>query len=105
MTIDPRMTTAERTVTLTISGMTCGACERHVGVALAAVPGVAEVAVNRLEGTARVLVTGRPEAAAFLDAVRGAGYGASVAAGDISATGPASKEQAGACCGCCEVRA
>lgn len=105
MSIEPGMTTAEQTVTLTIDGMTCGACERHVGVALAAVPGVAEVAVNRLEGTARVLVTGRPDVAAFIEAVRGAGYEAAVAAPDIGAAAPASKEQAAACCGCCEVRA
>lgn len=105
MNITPGMTTAEQTVTLTIGGMTCGACERHVGVALAAVPDVAEVAVNRLEGTARVIVTGRPDVTALIEAVRDAGYEASVAARDIGAAGSASKEQTVACCGCCEVRA
>jgi copper chaperone CopZ len=105
MSNDQTTATTEQTVTLTIGGMTCGACERHVGVALAAVPGVAEVAVNRLDGTARVVVTGHPDTAAFIAAVRNAGYEASVAARDIGAAGPASKEQAGSCCGCCEVRA
>lgn len=105
MNIEPGMTTADQTMTLTIGGMTCGACERHVGEALAAVPGVAEVAVNRLDGTARVLVAGRPDVTAFIEAVRGAGYEASVAAGDITTAAAASKEQTRAGCGCCEVRA
>jgi copper chaperone CopZ len=103
MTIDKASTTT-KTVGLTVTGMTCGACERHVGTALAGVPGVAEVAVNRLEGTARVQVTSRPDIDALIDAVRSAGYDADVVPGEMGAAVRASNEQTASCCGCCEVR-
>jgi Cu+-exporting ATPase len=105
MTIDTTGTKTANTVTLTITGMTCGACERHVGLALAGVAQVAEVAVNRLEGTARVHVAGHPDIDALIDAVRGAGYDASVVPGEMGAAARASNEQTASCCGCCEVRA
>jgi hypothetical protein len=75
-----------------------------VGTALAGVPGVAEVAVNRLEGTARVQVTSRPDIDALIDAVRSAGYDADVVPGEMGAAVRASNEQTASCCGCCEVR-
>jgi copper chaperone len=105
MTIESTSPTTTETVALKIAGMTCGACERHVGMALAGVPGVAEVAVNRLEGTARVQVAAPPDLAALVDAVRGAGYDADVVPGEMAAAARASNEQTASCCGCCEVRA
>jgi len=63
---------------LTIEGMSCGACERHVREALEAVAGVTDVAVHLREGTACVLHD--PEVAPvsnLVAAVERAGYGAS----------------------------
>lgn len=64
-----------RTLHLTIEGMTCGSCARHVQTALRGVPGVQAVAVRLAEG--RADVTYDPAAAtpdAMRAAVRAAGY-------------------------------
>lgn len=93
------------TVVLDVRGMTCGACERHVGEALATVPGVSEVLVNRTTSSATVRwASGVPDIAPLVDAVLAAGYDASVAsvAGDTTMT--AVQRPPGGC-RCCEVPA
>jgi len=67
-------TTSERTVRLSISGMSCAGCVKSVEDALRAVPGVREASVNLAERTA--VVTGSAPAEALIEAVRGAGYDA-----------------------------
>ncbi len=67
-------TSAERTVRLSISGMSCAGCVSSVEEALRAVPGVREASVNLAERTA--VVTGSAPAEALIEAVRGAGYDA-----------------------------
>lgn len=71
------MTTgAARTLTLGITGMTCGSCQRRVEDALRALPGVDRVVVDLEPGTAEVRydpATTSPAAVAA--AVRRAGYG------------------------------
>ena len=95
------------TVVLRVNGMTCGSCEKHVGEALATVPGVSEVTVSRRTSSATITwATSVPDVNALIDAVLAAGYDASVArvAGEIEV--PATPADAGRTCSCgCEVRA
>ncbi len=67
-------TTSERTVRLSISGMSCAGCVKSVEDALRAVPGVREASVNLAERSA--VVVGTAPAGALIEAVRGAGYDA-----------------------------
>ncbi len=65
-------------ITLTVKGMSCGGCVRHVETALKKVPGVGTVAVDLAAGKATVEFDGAkttPEALA--KAVTAAGYPAS----------------------------
>ncbi len=64
-------------VTLSVTGMTCQNCVKHVTQALAAVPGVEQVAVDLESGTARV--QGNPDAKALVAAVEEEGYEAKIA--------------------------
>ncbi len=64
---------------LNVSGMTCASCVARVERALAKVDGVAEARVNLATEAAGVSIRGPIDAEALVDAVRGAGYEASVA--------------------------
>ena len=69
-----------------ITGMSCAACASHVEKAVAAVPGVASVAVSLLTNSMQVdyAPDRRPDATArrILRAVDAAGYGASLASAE-----------------------
>lgn len=65
---------------LHIQGMTCAACQAHVQRALAAVPGVASAHVNLMANTATVEAASALPPGPLLDAVRNAGYNASLGA-------------------------
>lgn len=66
--------------TLQIAGMSCAACQHHVERALRSVPGVESATVNLLASSAQIS-SGQPiELQPLIDAVRHAGYDASVAA-------------------------
>ncbi|HEY6558722.1 MAG TPA: heavy metal-associated domain-containing protein [Polyangiaceae bacterium] len=68
------MSTTERTV-LTVEGMTCGSCVRHVQQALEELIGVSTVVVSLPESKAVVdHQPGVPGTEALLDALREAGY-------------------------------
>ncbi|MFC3832963.1 MULTISPECIES: CopZ family metallochaperone [Deinococcus] len=62
------------TTELTVSGMTCGHCEKAVEGALKAVPGVQSVRVDLQDGTATV--QGEADPQALMAAVTEEGYGA-----------------------------
>ncbi|WP_412026467.1 CopZ family metallochaperone [Deinococcus yunweiensis] len=62
------------TTELTVSGMTCGHCEKAVESALKGVPGVEDVRVNLQSGTATVQGDADPQA--LMAAVTEEGYGA-----------------------------
>ncbi|GGR92784.1 CopZ family metallochaperone [Deinococcus sedimenti] len=64
------------TTELTITGMTCGHCEKAVREALQGVPGVDTVQVDRASGQASV--TGTADTQALIHAVTEEGYGAQV---------------------------
>jgi copper chaperone CopZ len=89
------------TINLSITGMTCGNCVKHVEKALRDVPGVQEVEVDLTAGTARVLGDFSKGTAPLIDVLSEEGYPAQVKA---SATA-AAPLKAGGCknggsCGC-----
>jgi Cu+-exporting ATPase len=65
---------AEATLDLAVSGMTCAACVRRVEKALAGVPGVADAAVNFATARARVHAIASVRPAQLVAAVEAAGY-------------------------------
>lgn len=85
------------TSTLKVSGMTCGACVRHVTEALQPLPGVEQVEVNLETGIVRV--QGSSDQPALIAALDEAGYPAEAA---TEASAPAARK--GGCggggCGC-----
>lgn len=72
------------TLTLDIHGMTCEACATHIQQALREVPGVRSASIVYAEGQARVVTDPEapPSVSALVEAVKKAGYRASVPAGD-----------------------
>jgi copper chaperone CopZ len=69
----------EQTTILNVTGMTCGACVRHVGAALRSLDGVRDATVALREGEARVARdVRRVSVEDLIAAIRRAGYGASL---------------------------
>ncbi len=68
------------TITLSISGMTCGNCVKHVEKALKGVQGVQEVAVDLAAGTAQVVGNFLNDAAPLIRVLNEEGYPAGVKA-------------------------
>lgn len=64
--------------TLQIAGMSCAACQHHVERALRSVPGVEDASVNLLANSAQVTSAQPLEAQPLIEAVRHAGYDASL---------------------------
>ncbi|MBY0336681.1 MAG: heavy metal translocating P-type ATPase [Acetobacteraceae bacterium] len=69
----------EQTIELAVTGMTCAACAARVERALAAVPGVLEVAVNPASDRATLRVAAGLDQARLVAAVERAGYGVATA--------------------------
>lgn len=67
----------QRDTILTVTGMSCGSCVRHVTSALRAVPGVSKVTVQQT-GLAEVQHADETSVDALILAVREAGYEAGV---------------------------
>lgn len=65
---------SQRETILNVTGMTCGACVRHVGGALRSVPGVVDVEVDLRAGRARVVTGEDVEVASLVAAIEDAGY-------------------------------
>lgn len=66
--------------TLRITGMHCGNCQKTVGAALRAVPGVVQANVDLVFHRATVTYDpGQTSIAALVDAVKASGYDATVA--------------------------
>lgn len=68
----------DQSTTLTITGMTCGSCRRHVSAALEQLEGVDQVDVNLVTHSASVRHSPTVSAEALIAAIAEAGYGASV---------------------------
>ncbi len=63
------------TITMKVSGMTCGGCVANVTRVLKAVPGVSDVAVTLTPGAAKVTFDpGKTTQPALKDAVENAGF-------------------------------
>jgi copper chaperone CopZ len=95
-------TTTQETITLAVSGMTCGNCRRHVEEALSGVPGVRAAQVDLAAGRATVaLDADAPATDRLVDAIRDAGYDAEVAMGEApTAESDGPRQMAGCGCGC-----
>ena len=72
--------------TLQIAGMSCAACQHHVERALRSVPGVESASVSLLANSAQINSTQPLEVQPLIDAVRHAGYDASLPAPQHHAT-------------------
>lgn len=79
--------------TLQIAGMSCAACQHHVERALRSVPGVDSATVNLLSNSAQITSTNPLETQPLIEAVRHAGYDASLPSKTetIAASQPASE--------------
>ncbi|MFO0624347.1 MAG: heavy metal-associated domain-containing protein [Polyangiales bacterium] len=69
----------ERTIVLSIEGMTCGGCARHVTAAIRGVDGTRAVAIDLAARRARVTTEGALPPEALRDALARAGYPAEIA--------------------------
>lgn len=70
--------TNQKTVELTISGMSCGSCVRHVTEALRGVAGVTDATVDLKGGRATVACDVSLPSTELVDVVEEAGYEAAV---------------------------
>jgi copper chaperone CopZ len=72
------------TINLTVSGMTCGSCVKHVEKALRAVTGVQTVAIDLSAGTASVsgVFPGGPSS--LLLALEADGYPSSISSAEVA---------------------
>lgn len=66
------------TINLSVIGMTCGACVKHVEKAISSIAGVRKVEVNLNAGTAKVEGDFAEGASPILAALEGDGYPAKV---------------------------
>lgn len=71
---------AETETTLSVRGMTCHNCVRHVEQAVRSVPGVQDVSVDLARGSVRVTHAPGVDAAAIATAIDEEGYEAAVQA-------------------------
>ncbi|HBN9705062.1 MULTISPECIES: heavy-metal-associated domain-containing protein [Pseudomonas] len=85
-------------VDLSVEGMSCASCVRHVNAALAPVAGVTEVSVDLATG--RVRVSGNADAQALTAALQEAGYPAKVEASVQAPQGTKARGCGGSSCGC-----
>lgn len=66
--------TAQQRLTVPVGGMTCASCEKRVGKALRALPGVEAVDVSATKGSATVRGSTLPARDTIAEAIRSAGY-------------------------------
>ncbi len=89
-----------KTIHLTVSGMTCGSCVKHVEKAITSIAGVKSVEVDLAAGIVRVDGDVSQKVAEIIAALEGDGYPAKVAAGKIEGVkGNSCKSGSSCCCG------
>lgn len=94
------VTNAVETLTLNVTGMTCGSCERHIKKELDQVPGYSDARVNLAAGRVDVsFQAGTTTPDQLIAAVVRAGYPAEVASA-ATETRPGDSKS----CGCCAPR-
>ena len=87
------------TINLTVSGMTCGSCVKHVEKAVSSIAGVEKVEVDLASGSVKVEGNVSQKVAQIIAALEEDGYSAKVSAGDRSeASGSSCKSGSSCCC-------
>jgi copper chaperone len=86
-----------RTIELDVSGMSCGACVRHVTQALQPLPGVSSVDIDLVHGQVKVGGEFPEGGGPLISALAAAGYPAGLATSVAPASPP--KKSGGCCCG------
>ena len=83
----PEGADARTRLSIPVEGMSCASCVAHVEKAIGRLPDIAGVNVNLATGRADIAFSGRPDAAAVLRAVEGAGYGVPEVTVELGVTG------------------
>ena len=86
-------------INLTVSGMTCGSCVKHVEKAISSIAGVEKVEVDLASGTVKVEGNISQKANEMIAALEEDGYSAKVNSGDASIQ--AKRGSCGSGSGCC----
>ncbi|KAL6309592.1 heavy metal translocatin [Sparassis latifolia] len=76
--VSPSDTCGAQRVILSVGGMTCASCFNTVTDVMSAIPGVSDVVVNLLGGSAIAVVDSKDLAAGIVEAIEDAGYEAEV---------------------------
>ena len=87
------------TINLTVSGMTCGACVKHVEKAISSIAGVQKVEVDLASGAVKVEGNLSQKVAQIIAALKEDGYPAQVNT-DVSSKAKSSSCKSGSSC-CC----
>ena len=86
------------TINLSVNGMTCGACVRHVEKAIASVGGVEQVEVDLVLGFAKVKGNVSQKVAQIIAALEEEGYSAKVSLSEVNKVGSGSCSSGSGCC-------
>ena len=86
------------TINLSVSGMTCGACVRHVEKAITSVDGVEKVEVDLASSSAKVQGNVSQKVAQIIAALEEDGYSAKVSLGEVNKVGGGSCNSGSGCC-------
>jgi copper chaperone len=86
------------TVNLKVSGMTCGACVKHVEKAINSVAGVQMVEVDLASGAVKVQGNISNSVSEIIAALEEDGYPAQVSAGELSKAEGGTCKSGGNCC-------
>ncbi|BDT79397.1 heavy-metal-associated domain-containing protein [Polynucleobacter yangtzensis] len=87
------------TINLTVSGMTCGACVKHVEKAINSIAGVQKVEVDLASGAVKVEGNVSQHVKEMIEALEGDGYLAQVST-DVSSKAKIGSCKSGSSC-CC----
>ena len=88
------------TINLTVSGMTCGACVKHVEKTISSIVGVEKVEVDLASGSVQVTGNISHKTQEIVAALEGDGYPAEVAANKTGEEeGSSCKSSSSCCCG------
>jgi copper chaperone len=87
------------TINLTVSGMTCGACVKHVEKAINSIAGVQKVEVDPASGVVKVQGNVLQHVKEMIAALEGEGYPAQVST-DVSSKAKSGSCKSGSSC-CC----
>jgi copper chaperone len=85
-------------INLTVSGMTCGACVKHVEKAIHSIAGVKSVDVDLASGAVRVEGDISQKISEIISALEEDGYPAKVSLGEVGKSKNSSCKSGSSCC-------